>query len=116
MIELSTVESQNMSKNWTEKQLEAFYTKEVKALPYEVVDIKIMRANVRGVPDRLAVGTFPGGFCFIEFKSPKGTGRLSLHQISFHKLLRAVGAEVYVVASKDDVLALPMFNTFIKDC
>jgi hypothetical protein len=53
----------------------------------------------RGVPDRIII--WPGAIFFVETKAPKG--KLSMHQIVFHKQLSAFGFEVVVLNTQQKV-------------
>lgn len=64
-----------------------------------VLMFKFSSPSRRGVPDALAI--MPSGeTIYIEFKSPKGTGRLSALQEHTIDLFRARGTSVYIVDSK----------------
>ena len=57
---------------------------------------KMEATNHRGFPDCLFI-TAGGRLMFVEFKTPKGVGKLSGNQVSEIALLRKHGAEVYVI-------------------
>lgn len=62
-------------------------------------------AGQSGAPDRIVV--LPQGrFLFVECKAPNG--RLSPLQERLHGILRGLGHQVYVVASREAVEALPL--------
>lgn len=82
----------------TESGLQKWAFKEGKALG--VLMFKFSSPSRRGVPDALAI--MPSGeTIYIEFKSPKGTGRLSALQEATIARFKARGAAVYVVDSKE---------------
>lgn len=87
----------------TEKQIEKYLREEVKKAGG--VAYKFVSPGNAGVPDRLIV--MPGGkTVFVELKAP--TGKLTkLQALQIHKL-NALGAEVHVINSKEQV------NEFIK--
>ncbi len=62
---------------------------------------KVEFVGRRGFCDRLVV--LPGGrVIFVELKRPRG-GVLSPHQRAFHQTYRALGAEIAVVKTDDDI-------------
>jgi len=62
---------------------------------------KVRAIGVRGFFDRLIV--LPGGrVIFCEVKRPVG-GRISPHQIRYHKIYRALGVEAIVIRSINDI-------------
>lgn len=91
----------------TEAYLERKFAQMCAESPF-LIDVKIMKANRRGVPDRIVI--YKGGVCFIEFKSPSGTGVLSIHQKMLHEHMRQLGHEVYVIDSENQFLDLPIFK------
>lgn len=84
-----------------EKDIEAALVRRIKKIGG--IAYKFTSPSRRSVPDRLCV--LPGGrVVFIECKAPgKKPTRL---QAAEHERLRALGAEVLVVDSKEDVHAL----------
>lgn len=56
-------------------------------------------SSINGVPDRVVV--YQGRVVFVELKAPNG--RLSSLQRVRHAELRSAGAEVQVIACKDEV-------------
>ncbi len=81
----------------TEAQLEKWAKGEAKKAG--VLMYKFRSPNKRGVPDQILF--YKGHTLLVEFKSPKGTGRLSPLQEKEIKLLRAQNMSVAVVASKE---------------
>jgi len=62
---------------------------------------KVTVLGRRGFVDRLVI--MPGGrIIFVELKRPSG-GRLSMHQIQWHKQLTALGVAVAVVRNVEDI-------------
>jgi hypothetical protein len=62
---------------------------------------KVVSLSARGFFDRLAV--LPGGrVIFAEIKKPKG-GVVAAHQRTRHEVYRALGAEVVVIKTYQDV-------------
>jgi len=63
--------------------------------------VKMTVLGRRGFVDRLVI--MPGGrIIFVELKRPSG-GRLSMHQIQWHKQLTALGVAVAVVRNVEDI-------------
>ena len=60
---------------------------------------KIEFPNFAGAPD--CVFIYGGKTLWIEFKSPKGTGRLLALQVFTHDQMRAAGAQVLVIDNYD---------------
>lgn len=86
----------------TEQQLEKWAKKE--AAKRGVLAYKFRSPSKRGVPDQLFL--YAGCVMFIEFKNPKGTGKLSPLQVKEIQLLRDNGASVYVVQTKERFINL----------
>jgi hypothetical protein len=59
--------------------------------------LKIRTPGTRGFHDRLLL--LPGYCAFIEFKSPKGTGRKSVMQHHWQRFMDAMGIPAFEVAS-----------------
>lgn len=80
---------------WTDERLEREIEKP--AVAYAVdqgwLEIKIMRANKRGWPDRIFIRL--GIVIFVEFKRPDVEP--SKQQQKRHRELRAAGVKVYVI-------------------
>lgn len=84
----------------SEKAVEQFLVSEVSKLGGWCP--KWSATGQRGVPDRIVF--MPSGYVyFVEVKQAKG--QLSAQQKMVHKKLRNLGADVYVLWSKTDVLA-----------
>jgi len=82
-------------KTETEKQVETYLYQQVKAHGG-----KAWKWTGReGEPDRIV--QLPGVILFVEVKRPGG--RVSARQARVHRMMRALGAEVHVVWSKEDV-------------
>ena len=82
----------------TEKEIEAYFVKRVKALGGYAY--KFRSVTQRGVADRIAC--MPNGEAwFVELKKPGG--RLSALQEIFAEEMRSVGAPYVCLWSKDDV-------------
>lgn len=58
----------------------------------------------KGIPDRLFVTK--SGHVWIEFKRPDGTGKVSIHQKKFHKILRRLGQNVEVVSDYQEAIRI----------
>lgn len=62
--------------------------------------IKFNSASMRGLPDRIVL--FSGGLIlFVELKAPGKKPRAE--QLRVHKMLRELGAKVYVIDSKESI-------------
>ena len=84
---------------WTEKQFERHCAKKAKSL--NVLAYKFQSPSNRGVPDMLFI--FPSGeTIYIEFKSPKGTGKLSTLQVKTIARLKKQKVNVYVIDKPQD--------------
>lgn len=82
-----------------ESTIEKHFCKCVLERGGEVVKTTVL--GLRGFPDRTAI--FPGGkVWFVELKRPKG-GVISPHQTYWHARLRALGAELYVFRTKEQI-------------
>ena len=86
----------------TEKGLQD-YLKKV-ALKHSVLFFKVVAVSVVGFPDVLLI--HKGKTCFVELKSPKGTGKLSPRQLNLISILMYEGMNVKVIQSKEEVDAL----------
>jgi hypothetical protein len=82
----------------TEKALQGWMRN--KLLEHDVVCYKFSSPGNAGVPDLLCL--HKGRAFFIEVKSPKGTGRLTVLQLAQIKRIQFQGIEVYVVSNKQD--------------
>lgn len=83
----------------SEKSIEAYLNKKVKEAGGQ--SYKWTSPGQAGVPDRIVF--FPGGLAYlVELKT--ATGRVSPIQKLVHKRLSCMGQDVYVLASKQEVL------------
>lgn len=89
--------------------VEKYLCNEVKRTSGEVR--KLVFAGYRGAPDRLVgwpngahhfVGNEKGVHVLVELKKPKGPGA-EAHQLREHKRLRAIGFDVRVIHTKEQV-------------
>lgn len=83
----------------TEKSLQDFILREFKKLGCS--GDKVESKSRRGFPD-LFIRTRKNSL-LIEVKSPTGKGSLSKHQVNIIEELRALGQQVFVVESKEEV-------------
>ena len=89
----------NICQHPLEKKIEKYLCQRVAALGGVAEKVTVIGA--RGFFDRLVV--LPGGrVIFVECKKPVD-GRFSLHQILRHTRYRALGVEVAVVKSPEEV-------------
>lgn len=79
----------------TEKQIETYLYQQVRARGGQAWKW----TGRQGEPDRVVL--LPGVVMFVEVKGPGG--RVSARQACVHRVMRALGAEVHVVWSKEDV-------------
>ena len=84
----------------TEKELEQWAYAKAKAAGA----LLLKQSSQTGIPDRILMT--PAAFCFIEFKSPEGRGRLSPAQFVTHKRLREKGFTVHVVDNKEQFIQI----------
>lgn len=71
--------------------------------------IKFVDPTTRGAPDRLVL--LPKGkVLFIEFKT--STGRLSEHQVTYHKALNGLGLAVFICKSTQE--AIDVLNSRLR--
>jgi len=85
-----------------ERDIEAYFKKRVEALGGLVRKLEFI--GHRGAPDRLAI--LQNNVWFIEFKSAGGV--VAAHQLREHARMRAAGATVLVIRSREEVHALLM--------
>ena len=93
------MQHKSSAKRILEKSVEDYFVERVEALGG--VAEKVVALGGRGYFDRVAV--LPGPrIIFVEAKKPKGS-RISVHQRTRHSVYRALGAEVAVVKTFEDV-------------
>ena len=80
-----------------ERDIEAYFVKRVKEAGG--LSFKFVSPGVRGVPDRIAI--FDRSVYFVELKAPGQLPRPD--QLRMHKRMRAHGADVRIIASREDV-------------
>lgn len=80
-----------------ESRIEAYFVKRVKEAGG--LSFKFVSPGVRGVPDRIAI--FDRAVYFVELKATDGKPRPD--QLRMHARMRAHGADVRVIFSKEDV-------------
>jgi hypothetical protein len=80
-----------------ESVIEAYFVRRVKEAGG--ISFKFVSPGVRGVPDRIAI--FDRSVYFIELKAPGKEPRAD--QVRVHTRMRAHGADVRVISSKEDV-------------
>ena len=82
----------------TEAHLQAYLFRQAKM--YQIFCRKMQASGRRGFPDVLLIND---RVVFVELKTPAGTGRLSALQKPEIDRLRHAGADVRVIATKEDV-------------
>jgi len=80
-----------------ESEIERYFVKRVKEAGG--FSFKFISPGVRGVPDRIAI--LNSSVYFVELKAPEKVPRPE--QLRMHKRMRAHGADVRVLSSKEDV-------------
>ena len=93
-MNLPTLGAYARATDWTEKKFEAHCAKEARKLG--ILAYKFQSPSNRGVPDMLFI--FPSGeTIYIEFKSPKGTGKISVLQAKTIEKFNQQKVSVYVI-------------------
>lgn len=93
-----------------EKQIEQYLKTGVEKLGGEC--LKFVTPGKDGAPDRIIL--WPRGRCeFVETKQP--TGRLSPLQRAYHKQLRGLGFQVYVLRTRDQVTDYLEWNKRVRN-
>lgn len=83
-------------KAWSEQFKQLF-----SLLGYEGYHPYLSIHSPRGFPDWTLVNEAQGRLVFVELKTDAKTSKLSPHQVRWHGLLRATGAEVYTWRPSD---------------
>ena len=83
-----------------ERAVEDYLVKRVRETGGEIR--KVVWAGHKGAPDRLAGWRQPKRHVLVELKKPKGKGP-EAHQVREHAKLRAIGFEVWVIHTKEQV-------------